>query len=125
MRAQSAQFYAGSNTALTGLVAIEQNGIVWNDSAECDGLLSAGGFADIESLAEKREVQMPPRGGFVTDNETDTVSVGQGQALFDHLTCPKAFRRFTRPEGAEGHCEGMAPTVFWTAAFDWLDDLLA
>jgi len=62
---------------------------------------------------------------FVTDNETDTVSVGQGQALFDHLTCPKAFRRFTRPEGAEGHCEGMAPTVFWTAAFDWLDDLLA
>ena len=61
---------------------------------------------------------------FVTDNETDTVSVGQGKVLFDRLTCPKEFRLFTKAEGAEGHCEGMAPIVFWTAAFDWLDDLL-
>ena len=62
---------------------------------------------------------------FVTDNETDTVSVGQGKVLFDHLTCPKTFRLFTKAEGAEGHCEGMAPIVFWTAAFDWLEDLPA
>jgi pimeloyl-ACP methyl ester carboxylesterase len=62
---------------------------------------------------------------FVTDNETDTVSVGQGKQLFDRLTCQKAFRLFTKAEGAEGHCEGMAPVVFWTAALDWLDDLLA
>jgi hypothetical protein len=41
--------------------------------------------------------------------------------LFDHRTCPKDFRLFARAEGAEGHCEGMAPVVFWTAAFDWLD----
>jgi dienelactone hydrolase len=62
---------------------------------------------------------------YVTDNETDTVSTGQGKQLFDHLTCPKQFRLFTRAEGAEGHCEGMAPIVFWTAAFDWLDHTLA
>ncbi len=62
---------------------------------------------------------------YVTDNETDLVSSGQGKVLFDHLTCPKTFREFTRAEGAEGHCEGMAPVVFWTAAFDWLDDTLA
>ncbi len=62
---------------------------------------------------------------FVTDNETDAVSVGQGKVLFDRLTCPKAFRRFTKAEGAEGHCEGLAPTVFWTAALDWLDDQFA
>jgi hypothetical protein len=62
---------------------------------------------------------------FVTDNEKDTVSVGQGRVLFDHLTCPKTFRLFTEAEGAEGHCEGMAPIVFWSAALDWLDDLLA
>jgi dienelactone hydrolase len=62
---------------------------------------------------------------FVTDNETDLVSTGQGQVLFDHLTCPKTFRRFGKAEGAEGHCEGMAPIVFWTAALDWLDELLA
>jgi hypothetical protein len=62
---------------------------------------------------------------FVTDNETDLVSTGQGQVLFDHLRGPKTFRRFTRDEGAEGHCEGMAPVVFWDAAFDWLDTTLA
>jgi len=61
---------------------------------------------------------------YVTDNETDTVSTGQGKELFDHLTCPKEFRLFTRAEGAEGHCEGMAPIVFWTAAFDWLDRIM-
>jgi hypothetical protein len=61
---------------------------------------------------------------FVCDNETDVVSTGQGQELFDHLSCPKEFRRFLRSEGAEGHCEGMAPMVFWTAAFDWLDRTL-
>jgi pimeloyl-ACP methyl ester carboxylesterase len=61
---------------------------------------------------------------FVTDNEVDLVSTGQGKILFDHLTCAKTFRLFTQAEGAEGHCEGMAPIVFWTAALDWLDDLV-
>jgi len=61
---------------------------------------------------------------FVADNETDPVSTGQGQELFDALSCPKEFRRFGRDEGAEGHCEGLAPTVFWSAAFDWLADTL-
>jgi hypothetical protein len=41
--------------------------------------------------------------------------------LSGDLTCPKDFRLFTQAEGAGGHCEGMAPIVFWTAAFDWLD----
>jgi hypothetical protein len=60
----------------------------------------------------------------ITDNETDTVSVGQGKVLSDHMHCPKTFRLFTKAEGAEGHCEGMAPIVFWTAALDWLEELL-
>ena len=51
-----------------------------------------------------------PCPSFVTDNETDLVSTGQGRQLYDDLTCPKTFRRFTRAEGAEGHCEGMAPS---------------
>ena len=34
------------------------------------------------------------------------------------------FRLFTKAEGAEGHCEGMAPIVFWDAAFNWLDSQL-
>jgi hypothetical protein len=41
--------------------------------------------------------------------------------LFDHLTGPKEFCLFTEAEGAAGHGQGMAPIVFWTAAFDWLD----
>ena len=61
---------------------------------------------------------------FVTDNESDPVSTGQGRLLFDHLTCPKEFRLFTKAEGAEGHCEGLAPVVFWDAAFNWLDSQL-
>ena len=60
----------------------------------------------------------------MTDNETDVVSTGEGQQLFDALTCPKEFRLFTLKEGAEGHCEGMASVVFWTAAFDWLESTL-
>jgi hypothetical protein len=61
---------------------------------------------------------------FVTDNESDLVSTGQGEQLYDAMTCPKEFRRFTRTEGAEGHCEGMAHIVFWTAAFDWLQTIV-
>jgi hypothetical protein len=62
---------------------------------------------------------------YVTDNDKDEVSPGQGKILFDHLTSPKEFRLFTEAEGAEGHCEGMAPIVFWDAAFNWLDSLLS
>jgi hypothetical protein len=51
---------------------------------------------------------------FVTDNETDTVSTGQGRELFDPRTCPNELRLFTKEEG-------MAPILFWDAAFDWLD----
>jgi len=78
-------------------------------------------FADMlryTNAASITEVTCPC---YVTDNESDTESTGQGKELFDHLTCPKQFRLFTKAEGAEGHCEGMAPNVFWTAAFDWLD----
>jgi hypothetical protein len=78
------------------------------------------GFA--ERLVAASRISCP---SFVTDNETDEVSTGQGRVLFEHLTCPKEFRLFTKEEGAEGHCEGMAPILFWDAAFDWLDTLLA
>ncbi len=84
-----------------------------------------GYFADMLRYSNVETVTDITCPTYVTDNETDNVSTGQGQELFDHLTCPKTFRRFTRAEGAEGHCEGMAPIVFWTAAYDWLDEVLA
>jgi hypothetical protein len=82
-------------------------------------------FADLLRYTNAGTVTQISCPAFVTDNETDEVSPGQGKVLFDHLTCPKEFRLFTKAEGAEGHCEGMAPVVFWDAAFNWLDSLLA
>jgi len=80
-------------------------------------------FADLLRYTNAGNVTQIRCPTFVTDNETDEVSPGQGKILFDHLTCPKQFRLFTKAEGAEGHCEGMAPVVFWDAAFGWLDSL--
>ena len=60
----------------------------------------------------------------VCENETDLVSGGQGQALYDMLHCPKDYIRFTVAEGAGGHCEGVAPNLFYGRAFDWLDTII-
>jgi len=81
-------------------------------------------FADMLRYTNAPTITQVTCPSFVTDNETDTISTGQGRQLFDHLSCQKEFRLFTRAEGAEGHCEGMAPVVFWTAAFDWLDGII-
>ena len=86
---------------------------------------SSARFADLLRYTNAETVTQISCPTFVTDNETDEVSPGQGKLLFDHLTCPKEFRLFTKAEGAEGHCEGMAPVVFWEAAFNWLDPLLS
>jgi hypothetical protein len=81
-------------------------------------------IADMRRYTSRDQVAAITCPSYITDNETDVISTGQGQQLYDQLTCPKEFRRFLRAEGAEGHCEGMAPVVFWTAAFDWLDKAL-
>ena len=60
----------------------------------------------------------------VCDNETDLVSTGQGQLLYDQLSCPKTFVRFTAAEGAEGHCEGLGAVLFFARAFNWIDETL-
>jgi hypothetical protein len=82
-------------------------------------------FADILMYTNAESAARISCPTYVTDNETDPVSSGQGKLLFDHLTCQKEFRLFTKAEGAEGHCEGMAPVVFWDAAYNWLDGLLS
>jgi hypothetical protein len=78
-------------------------------------------FADMLRYTNEATIGQVTCPAYVTDNETDPISTGQGRELFDRLTGPKEFRLFTAAEGADGHCEGMAPIVFWTAAFDWLD----
>jgi dienelactone hydrolase len=87
-----------------------------------NGVSTVRGYVgDMRRYTSRDQVAAITCPSFITDNETDQVSTGQGQQLYNQLTRPKQFRRFLRAEGAEGHCEGMAPAVFWTAAFDWLD----
>jgi pimeloyl-ACP methyl ester carboxylesterase len=46
------------------------------------------------------------------------------ERLYAALQCPKALVRFTAAEGAGGHCEETARSLFHQRAFDWLDDVL-
>jgi dienelactone hydrolase len=47
------------------------------------------------------------------------------ERLYAALRCPRALVRFTAAEGAGGHCEEMARSLFHQRAYDWLDDVLA
>ena len=44
--------------------------------------------------------------------------------LFDALRCPKELVRFTAAEGAGGHCEALARSLYHQRVFDWLDEIL-
>jgi hypothetical protein len=46
------------------------------------------------------------------------------ERLYAALRCPKALVRFTAAEGAGGHCEETARSLFHQRAYDWLDDVL-
>lgn len=60
----------------------------------------------------------------VTQAENDPVAAF-AELLYDALTCPKRFLRFTEAEGAGDHCESLARSLFHQQAFDWLDEVLA
>jgi pimeloyl-ACP methyl ester carboxylesterase len=58
----------------------------------------------------------------ICDNELDPISTGQGHRLAEAMTrATVEFLRFTRAEGAGGHCEGMGREIFDERAFAWLD----
>ena len=56
----------------------------------------------------------------VTQAESDPVAARAGR-LYDALTGPKTFIRFTAAEGAGDHCEASARSVYIQRAYDWLD----
>jgi hypothetical protein len=60
----------------------------------------------------------------VADPEGEQFWPGQSRELYDALTCPKALVAFTAAEGADGHCEPLAPTLRNQRVFDWLDETL-
>jgi len=60
----------------------------------------------------------------VTKTENDPLA-GFSPALYAGLTCPKVLLEFTAAEGAGGHCEWYARSLFHQRVFDWLDETLA
>jgi Prolyl oligopeptidase family len=61
----------------------------------------------------------------ITDPQDEQFWPGQSQALYDRLPGPKELVRFTAAEGANRHCEPLAPATRETRIFDWLDRYLA
>lgn len=57
----------------------------------------------------------------VCEAEGDLFFKGQPQELFNHLTCPKTFMRFTESEGAGAHCQVGAGRMAFARMYDWLD----
>ena len=60
----------------------------------------------------------------VLDAEEDMFFKGQPEELYEHLTCPKTFLRFTAAEGAGAHCQVGAQRLAFGRIYDWLDDTL-
>jgi hypothetical protein len=59
----------------------------------------------------------------VCDAESDHF-FHDARTVYDELTCPKAYMRFTVPEGAEEHCQFGALCRFHQRSFDWLDEVI-
>lgn len=61
----------------------------------------------------------------ITDPEHEQFWPGQPQQLYDRLTGERELLSFTAREGADRHCEPLAPALRETRIFDWLEDQLA
>jgi pimeloyl-ACP methyl ester carboxylesterase len=76
--------------------------------------------ADYSNIGRADRIRCPT---LVCRAENDDIGV-TAQALYDALTCTKAFMTFKTSEGAGEHCEAGARSLFNQRAFDWLDDVL-
>jgi pimeloyl-ACP methyl ester carboxylesterase len=59
----------------------------------------------------------------VCDSERDHF-FHDARTVYDALTCPKDYVRFTALDGAEEHCQFGALSRFHQHAFDWLDEVI-
>jgi dienelactone hydrolase len=60
----------------------------------------------------------------ICEAENDQFFKGQPEKIFEALTCPKSYIRFTEEEGAGEHCHVGALTLFNARVFDWLNNIL-
>jgi len=58
----------------------------------------------------------------ITDPEHEQFWPGQSARLAEALTAPVTLMPFTAAEGADGHCEPLAPGLRAERIFDWLDE---
>ena len=74
----------------------------------------------LEGVAE--QIRCPV---LVIDTEAEHGFAGQAPALYESLTCEKAFLLFTAEEGAEDHCQVGSPMLSAQRTFDWLEETLS
>lgn len=60
----------------------------------------------------------------VMEADGDQFFRGQPERVYDALTAPKTFARFTAEDGAENHCQSGALAYKDEVVFNWLDDVL-
>lgn len=60
----------------------------------------------------------------VMEADGDQFFRGQPEQVYDALTAPKTFARFTVEDGAENHCQSGALAYKDEVVFNWLDDVL-
>lgn len=83
-----------------------------------------------ELFAAMTEFELSPVAGqiscptLVTMAEGDPIAAGAPQ-LHAAIQAPKRLLKFSEAEGAGGHCEAMARSLYHQRVFDWLDETLA
>jgi len=83
-------------------------------------LIAATDSWSLEGVADR--IQCPT---LVCEAERDHFFTGQPKMLYDALTCPKTFLRFTAEEGAGDHCQLGALLLYHYRVFEWLDGTMA
>lgn len=88
-----------------------------------DTLLGAlAEFSKFELSSVAGRIECP---ALLTTAEGDPTSAGAAQLLDAIASKEKVLVQFTAAEGAGGHCEAMARTLYHQRVFDWLDETLA
>lgn len=74
---------------------------------------------DLTDIAGKIRCPM-----LITDPEDEQFWPGQSRRLYELLSAPKTLMPFRATDGANWHCEPMAPVLRSHRLLDWLDETL-
>ncbi len=74
---------------------------------------------NLEGISDKIQCHM-----LVIDSVSDLFMTDQPKILYDSLTGPKTYMKFTREETAQAHCQMGASAISSENIFNWMDDLV-